>query len=98
MGWDLQGPLLPFTPLSMRPNPWVEGVPLYNYGHSIVMFPGIYNTPYTGEMAERIRTRLNMGRGYFMARSGTPAVDNVPMMLSPGGLVQPTGHSGDRQW
>lgn len=79
-------------------NPWVEGVPLYVYGHSIIMYPGIYNTPYSGEMAERVRSRLNMGRGYFMARSGTYLMDNVALMLSAGTLAQPTGQSGDRQW
>lgn len=97
MAWELDGVLLPLSP-AHRPNPYVEGCPLYVYGHSIIMYPGIYNTPYAGEMAERVRSRLNMGRAYFMARSGTYLMDNVSLMLGTGSLAQPNGQSGSRQW
>lgn len=77
---------------------WVEGVPLYSYGHSFTMYPAPYNTPYTGEYPERVRQRLGMGRGYFRGRSGTPLQDSVPMMLNDNPLWPANGSSGSREW
>lgn len=77
--------------------PWVEGVPLYYYGHSFTMFPAPYNTPYTGEAGPRLQQMLNFGKGYFRGRSGTPLIEQISCILSDNS-APPSGDSGSRRW
>lgn len=84
-------------PIEHRPNPWVEGVPLYMYGHSFTMYPAPYNTPEKGEMVARVASRLRFGSFYGRGRSGTPLVDQIPMMFNDA-IATPNGLSGSRRW
>lgn len=79
------------------PNPWVEGVPLYMYGHSFTMYPAPYNTPNTGEMVARVASRLRFGTFYGRGRSGTPLFDQIPMMMNDV-AAPPSGGQVSRRW
>jgi len=68
--------------LAQQPNPYVEGVPLYNIGHSYTMYPYPYATQFTGEYYMRIKQRLNMGDVYPLGRSATIAADNFGRLIS----------------
>ena len=83
--------------LAMRQNGWVEGVPLYMYGHSFTMYPAPYNTPNTGEMVARVASRLRFGTFYGRGRSGTPLVDQIPMMMNDA-IAPPVAPQVSRRW
>lgn len=68
--------------LAHVPNPYVEGVPLYNIGHSYTMYPYPYATKFGGEYYRRVAKRLHMGPVYPLGRSATYAIDNFGRMLS----------------
>lgn len=76
---------------------YVEGAPLYSYGHSYTSYPGGYCTPYTGEYMERLRRRLQMGQAFYRGKAGSTLVETVASMLSPTyGVLE--GVSGPRTW
>lgn len=73
-------------------NPYVEGATLYSMGHSYTIFPYPYGTKRSGEHQLRIKNRLRLGNVVILGRSGTPAADNMPR------LVSPTLDSGSGLW
>lgn len=64
------------------PNVYVEGVPLYNFGHSYTMYPYPYSTKLTGEYYLKVARRLKLGDVYPLGRSATIAIDNFGRLLS----------------
>lgn len=64
------------------PNPYVEGVPYYSYGHSYTRVPSPYTTPNGGEYPVKLSKRLGFGTSYFRGRGGTPLIDQFSAMLA----------------